>query len=179
MEDTDNNTDNFGLTTTAQIVSNWTLLVLKFIGFVLGSITFVFYIVVFTKNKVCSKDSKFVTLDTVMLWCLFSFNFFKMFVMTADSVMIVSYFDDLLNQYGNEFVWTVLGCSIAFSTLFLLGLWMFSFRYLLTSCELHNLYRAADERAFKRHRYYENGFILGIIVCLLVGPLQFNDFDKL
>jgi hypothetical protein len=56
---------------------------------------------------------------------------------------------------------------------------MFSFRYLVTSLELHKLFEAVNDETYERIQRYQNIFYSIFFMCMIIGPLQFNDFDKL
>ena len=62
------------------------------------------------------------------------------------------------------------------SVMFLIGLWIFSFQYLVTACELSHLFNQVSEATIWRFKIYRCVGLTGLALCVLLGPFQYNDW---
>ena len=75
--------------------------------------------------------------------------------------------------------WVAFGVSVICSMIFLIGLWLFSYRYLVTSIEINYLFNLPSKETLKRFDCYNRSFWFGVILSVLLGPFQYSDFAKL
>lgn len=126
-----------------------TLLTLKFIGILIALFAVVYFIYVGIKNGACSrKNSAFMFSDSLMYFFLVVFVWCKFFITIFEAKRLV--IKQKINPTDGTRMWIEFGITLAYSICFLEGIWMFSFRYLVTSLELHNLFKIIDEETIKR-----------------------------
>ena len=87
--------------------------------------------------------------------------------------------DFVFSDKSNYFIIIAYILASVGSTCFLIGFWLFSCRYYITSNDLNYLYKAICYDTLKRIDSYNIMSNYGIAISVLLGPFQYSDYAQL
>lgn len=154
------------------------LIVLKCIGILITLASFTYFLYIGYTNRICAKRDSIcnqVVFFDAMYYSLLVFCLLKGLLWSFEVLEMIS----IKVSPSPAVAWTSFAVSVCYSVLFLMGLWLFSYRYLVTSIELNHLFTSVSQATLKRYDLYEKLFWAGCITVLVMGPFKYSDFTKL